>query len=143
MSSRIYVVDTNVLAAGLITLNPGSPTTRILDAMLNGTIFFLVSTELLQEYRSVLLRPGLTRLHGLTRQEIDQILTEITANAVWRDPQPDKANPSPDPQDAHLWALLASDPKAVLITGDKLLIDNPGPQSSVITPAAWVEYSQH
>jgi len=139
MTGHIFVIDTNVLAAGLITAAPAGPTARVLDAMLNGTLFYLLSTELLREYRSVLLRPKLTRYHGLSEKEIEEILTEITANGIWRDPMPDQAHFAPDPYDAHIWALLASEPGAVLITGDHLLVKNPRPKSSVITPATWLD----
>ena len=140
MSGRIFIIDTNVLVAGLITAESNSPTSRVLDAMLSGSLFYLLSAELLREYRNVLLRPRLSRLHGLNELEIEQLLTEITANTIWREPPPDTNHKSPDPQDAHLWALLASEPTAILSTGDRLLIEKPRPQSSVISPATWAEH---
>ncbi len=143
MSGRIFIIDTNVLAAALITAESNSPTARVLDSMLSGGLFYLLSAELLREYRSVLLRPKLSRLHGLSEAEIDRLLTEITANAIWREPPPDPDQSSPDPRDAHLWSLLATEPTAVLITGDRLLIEKPRPHSSVISPATWAEHFQH
>ena len=140
MSTRIFIIDTNVLVAGLITAERNSPTASVLDAMLTGGLFYLLSEELLREYRDVLFRPKISRLHGLNEAEIEQILTEITANAIWREPPPDPDHISPDPQDAHLWELLASEPTAVLVTGDRLLIENPRPQSSIISPATWAEH---
>ena len=137
MSERIFIIDTNVLIAGLITAEPESPTCKVLDAMLSGTLVFLLSNELLREYREVLGRPKLFRRHGLTESEIDLFLTEITANAVWREPVADTHHESPDPNDVHLWALLSSQPNAILITGDRLLIEQPKPYSSVISPATW------
>lgn len=89
MSTRIFIIDTNVVAAGLITSESNSSTTRVLDAMLNGSLFYLLSADLLREYRNVLLRPRIARLHGFNEPEIDQILTEITANAIWREPPSD------------------------------------------------------
>ncbi|MCF7668573.1 MAG: putative toxin-antitoxin system toxin component, PIN family [Verrucomicrobia bacterium] len=139
MNTRIFVIDTNVVVSGLITNKPTSPTARVLDAMLEGNLIYLLSVELLSEYRSVLLRARLARLHGLHESEIDHLLTEITANAIWREQQPNPYYTSPDAQDNHLWALLASEPTAVLITGDQLLIKNPMPQISVISPATWAE----
>ena len=142
MSTRTFIIDTNVLVGGLITAERNSPTVRVLDAMLTGNLFYLLSAELLREYRDVLLRPKLSRLHGLNELEIEQLLTEITANAVWREPPSDTNHTSPDPKDAHLWSLLASEPTAVLVTGDRLLIENPRPQSSIISPATWAEHFQ-
>ena len=140
MSDSLFIIDTNVLAAGLITSEADSPTAKIVDAMLDGSLFYLLSPELLQEYRSVLQRPKLSRRHGLSESEINQLLTEITANAIWRESLPDSVHLSPDPGDAHLWALLGSEPSAVLITGDRLLIEQPMPHRSVITPATWLNH---
>jgi putative PIN family toxin of toxin-antitoxin system len=139
MNTTIFIIDTNVLVAGLITSQPNSPTAQILDAMLGGSIFFLLSADLLREYRGVLLRPRLTRAHRLNKEEVDHILSEIAANAIWREPQTDRSNHLPDPHDAHLGVLLAEDPKAILITGDQLLIKNTGSRFSVISPSTWAE----
>ncbi|MDZ7664161.1 MAG: hypothetical protein U5K27_02330 [Desulfotignum sp.] len=57
--------------------------------MINGRLAFLLSPDLLDEYRQILLRPKLVRLHGLMEPDIEQILMEITANAIWRDPPAD------------------------------------------------------
>lgn len=134
---RMFIVDTNVVVAGLITMQAGSPTAQILDAMLDGQLIYLLSPDLLREYRAVVLRPKLTHIHGLNETEIDALLTDITANALWRDPPADPLHQTPDPQDRHLWALLACEPSAVLVTGDRLLQANPRPGSSVISPARW------
>lgn len=140
MSTPVFIVDTNVVVAGLLTNQPQSPTVRLLDAMLSGRLLFLLSPALLSEYRQVLLRPRLVRMHGLSETEIDQFLTEITANAIWREPSGDTQHDSPDPNDQHLWALLGSEHNAVLITGDRLLIEHPRPLSSVISPATWAQH---
>lgn len=132
---RLFIIDTNVLVAGLLTRQPDSATATLLDAMLNGNLFFMLSAELLAEYRAVLLRPKIRRLHGLSEPEVDGLLTELAANALVRNPPADTAYPSPDPNDAHLWALLAADPDAVLVTGDKLLLEKPRPGSVILSPA--------
>jgi putative PIN family toxin of toxin-antitoxin system len=139
MSDSIFVVDTNVLVAGLITSERESPTARVVGCMLSGDLFYLLSPELLSEYRDVLLRPRLLALHGLNESEIDRLLSEITANAIWREALTPARDPSPDPHDAHLWNLLASEPSAVLITGDRLLIEKPLHHRSVISLATWAE----
>lgn len=75
--------------------------------------------------------------HGLQADEIDDLLTELTANAIWREPI--TARPAPDPGDDHLWALLAVQPHNLLVTGDRLLLDNPPREGCVISPRACVE----
>ncbi len=140
MIQRVFVVDTNIVVAGLITSAPQSPTALILDAMLKGNMAFLLSPELLSEYRGVLLRPKIVRVHKLSMDEVEQVLVEITANAVWREAAQNMSHSCPDPKDSHLWALLGSEPSAIMITGDQLLVNNPKPGSSVITPAAWLAH---
>lgn len=143
MSSRIFIIDTNVLVAGLITAETDSPTAGVLDAMLNGSLIYLLSPDLLREYRSVLMRPRLMARHRLNKGEIDQILTEITANAIWREPPIDIEHQAPDPGDSHLWALLGSEANTILITGDRLLIEKPRPRNTVISPATWNDLFRH
>lgn len=137
--ARTFIVDTNVLAAGLITANPDSPTAIIVDAMLDGCLLFVLSPDLLREYRTVLLRPKLRSLHGLLEEEVDVFLTEITANAIWFDPPDAAAEKAPDPGDEHLWKLLDIAKTAILITGDRLLCENPPAGRSVISPKSYVE----
>ena len=62
MSPPVFVVDTNVVVAGLITGSSHTPIASVLDPMLSGTAVFLLSPALLDEYRSLLLRPKLAWL---------------------------------------------------------------------------------
>jgi putative toxin-antitoxin system toxin component, PIN family len=136
MSPPVFVIDTNVVVAGLVTGSSRSPVALILDAMLSGALVFLLSPALLHEYRSVLLRPKLATLHGLEESQIDHLLVELTANAIWREPK--AGSPAPDRGDDHLWALLSAYPESILVTGDRLLLKNPPPRSSVILPGTWL-----
>ncbi len=135
MIPRLLIIDTNVLIAGILSNNIDSPTARIVDAMLEGRIMHLLSPALLQEYRDVLLRPELCKLHGLSKDEVDQILSEITANAIWREPV--EYHGARDPGDDYLWSLLQST-DAVLVTGDQLLLDNAPRVASTILPKTCV-----
>jgi len=135
MIPRLLIIDTNVLVAGILSNNIDSPTARIVNAMLDGRIMHLLSPALLQEYREVLLRPKLRKLHGLSKAEVDQILSEITANAIWREPA--ESHSAPDPGDDHLWSLLQST-DAILVTGDQLLLNNPPRAASTILPKTCV-----
>ena len=126
----VCVVDTNVVVAGLITANTDSPTVRILDSLLEGNILYLMSAALLSEYASVLRRSKIASLHQLSDEHIDMLLTELVANAIWREP---------DPGDNHLWSLLASHAGSILVTGDQLLLKNPPSSYSVISPRSFAE----
>lgn len=137
MTPSVFVVDTNVLVAGLITDSPDSPVALILDAMMDGTVIYLLSPSLLEEYRTVLLRPRLQELHGLSEEAIDVLLVQLVANALWQEPE--LAAAAPDQGDDHIWALLESRTGSILITGDRLLLENPPVWSSVITPRTYVD----
>ena len=131
------VVDTNVVVSGLLTRDDRAPTARILDGMLRGAFQFLLSTDLLAEYRAVLLRPAISARHGLNELEVDAVLTTVATNAAVREPAAGSP-PGPDPGDEHLWALLATDSRAVLVTGERLLLRKPPPGASGTSPADFV-----
>jgi len=133
---RAYVIDTNVVVAGLLTGDASSPTARVLDGMVDAGFSFLLSTALLAEYREVLLRPRIRSRHGLETNEIDSLLTEVVANAIIREPGP-SIEEAPSRQDQHLWDLLGAEPGTVLITGDQRLLDNPPRAASVVSPASF------
>ena len=113
-----FVVDTNVVVAGLLTADPAAPTALLLDAMLAGRLPFVLSLELLAEYRRVLLRPRIAARHGLSPEEIDEILIDLAANGRILEPAP-LASPTFPRGDAHLESLLAAAPAARLVTGDE------------------------
>ena len=88
------------------------------------------------EYRTVLVRPNLRKLHGLTLAEVDAILTDLAQHAIVLTPV--KASSAPDPGGQLLWELLAARADLLLITGDKLLLRDAGMQGRVISPQAFV-----
>lgn len=133
------VVDTNVVVAGLISRPGESPVCQIVDGMLVGTFPFLLSTDLVDEYRRVLLRPALQKLHGLSDEQIDVIMTEMAANALVREPRPNADLEAPDRGDDHLWHLLATTPGATLVTGDKALIAAPPEFAVVVSPREFAD----
>lgn len=115
------IIDTSVVVAGLLTAAPRAPTARILDGMLWARFPFLLSVDLLAEYRRVLLRPRISERHGLSEAEIDVILLRIAENAMVSDPGRSTSVP-PDPGDQLLWDIMAAHPGSVLVTGDKALL---------------------
>ena len=108
----------------------------ILDSMLAGRLLYLMSAELLTEYSSVLRRPRIARTHGLADEQLDRLLTELVANAMWREASGTVT--APDRGDDHLWALLTENPQALLVTGDRLLLNNPPVECRVISPRTFV-----
>ena len=136
---RPFVIDTNVVVAGLITRANDSPVRRLLDGLLAGTIPFVLSQDLLAEYRRVLLRPAIRKRHGLTTAQVDVVLGGIVMNARIRDPSGGRGPGAPDRGDDHLWQLLHAVPDATLVTGDRRLVEQPPDFASVISPRAAME----
>lgn len=136
MSRQVVIIDTNVVVAGLLTGNDASPFARILDGMLAATFPFVVSEALLAEYRTVLVRPGLRKVHGLTVAEVETLLTDIAQHAIVLVPV--AAAPAPDLGDQLLWNLLAARADLFLVTGDKQLLQDAGMQGRVILPREFV-----
>ncbi len=62
MTLPVAVIDTNVVVSDLLTGEPVPPTAVLLDGMLRGRFTYLLSLELLAEYREVLLRPRIRRI---------------------------------------------------------------------------------
>jgi len=129
----VAVVDTNVIVSGLIGTERASPTTVILDAMLRGRFTYLLSLDLLAEYREVLLRSAIRRHHGLTDAEVEVVLTELALNGTLHEPGP-TAKVLPDADDRHLWALLEDAAAAVLVTGDDALRRRAPEPTRVLSP---------
>ena len=139
MGWQAVIVDTNVVVAGLITRNDTSPVARVLDGMLGAAFPFVLSEALLAEYRAVLVRPVLRKLHGLTVAEVEEILTDLAQHAIVLAPMPTPPAPlAPDPGDQLLWELLAAKADLALVTGDKLLLKDAGMRGRVISPHAFI-----
>jgi len=138
VTRRAAIIDTNVVVAGLITSDGEAPTARVLDGMVGGRFPFVLSVALLAEYRGVLLRDRIRETHGLDNDEIDAILTTIASNAIVREPTI-KAGSAPDAGDQHLWDLLASTPDAILVTGDRALIEGAPDGARIVSPREFVD----
>lgn len=137
MSPSFWVVDTNVVVSAVITADAASPPAVVLERMLNAEFNFVLSLDLLSEYRRVLLRPRIKKLHRLTESEIDILLEALATNGVIVDTT-GRNEQAPEPGDNHLWRLLAARPGLNLITGDALLIENPPPKCRVLRPREFV-----
>lgn len=137
MSRRAVIVDTKVVVAGLLIGDAASPVARILDGMLAAAFPFVVSEALLAEYRAVLVRPALRKLHGLTVAEVETLLTDIAQHAVVL--APGRGAPAPDPGDQLLWDLLAAKDELLLVTGDKALQRDAAMAARVLSPLAFVQ----
>lgn len=129
------IIDSNVLVAGLLTSQADAPTALVLDGMLAASVPFVVSSALLAEYRDVLGRAKLRKLHGLSLDEIEALLVELAQHAIVL--QPIAAPAAPDPGDQHLWELLAARSDLILVTGDKRFVES-DMQLHVLTPGQFL-----
>lgn len=140
-----FIVDTNVVIAGLITSQTASPVAQVLDRMLSASLPFVLSPALLAEYRSMMLRPKIAARHGLLADEVDTILTDSARHAVMLQPgQPAPHHEkAPDPGDQMLWDVLALRPDLVLVTGDLRLLTSEAMAPRVIAPAVLIGRLTH
>ena len=75
---------------------------------------------------------------------MDVILVDIARHAIVLTPVVTPATPvAPDQGDQFLWDLLASRADLVLVTGDKLLLQDEAMQQRVILPQAFVTQWRH
>ena len=137
MSRPAVIVDTNVVVAGLLTGDASSPVARILDGMLAAAFPFVLSEALLAEYRAVLVRPALRKLHGLSVTDVETLLTDIAQHAIVL--APGVGSPAPDPGDQLLWDLLAARADLLLVTGDRALQVDAAMGARVLSPRAFAE----
>jgi putative PIN family toxin of toxin-antitoxin system len=133
------VVDTNVLISPRTSRD--SPRDAIIRGMLRGSFPFLLSSELIAEYREVLRRPEIVKRHGRSEEQLTALLADILANAAFREPPPAAIEP-PDASDAHLFALAASVEDAILVTGDRALLDAPRLPFRVMSPRKFVAFTR-
>ena len=110
---------------------------QILDGMLNAEFAYLISKEPIMEYTAVLHRPSIVSLHQLTTAESGTILSDIVMNSICRVPM--TVEEAPDPNDNHLWRLLSSEPKRILVTGDRVLQNNSSLTHPVISPKGFID----
>jgi predicted nucleic acid-binding protein len=137
----VVIVDTNIIVAGLISADPQSPVARVLEGMLTAAFPYALSEALLGEYRTVLMRPAIRKLHALSTQEVEQLLFDLALHAIVLRPQQTSSGRSaaPDAGDQFLWDLLATRPDLVLISGDKRLRGDETMRGRVRSARALVE----
>jgi putative PIN family toxin of toxin-antitoxin system len=136
MPTLHVVIDTNVLLSGIAY--PASLPGKILAAWRHGSIEVLLSSYILEELRRVL--PRLQHRHGLTHNEIDDLIDILSIQAEVIEPlsgeQPQLRDIHDQPVLGTLLAALASSKADYLITGDKDLLALDG-QYPIVSPATF------
>lgn len=115
------VIDTNVLISGLIS--PDGPPSRIVNLWITGKVKVYVSSEIIEEYMSVLLRPKFSRL-GSPQERYDLItqLMELD-NTIIVYPEFELNVIAEDPDDNKFLACAVEANAEVLISGDEHLLN--------------------
>jgi putative PIN family toxin of toxin-antitoxin system len=116
------VLDTNVLLSGIAF--PGSVPGKIMSAWRMGSLEVVLSDFILEELHRVL--PRLSHRHGLTSQEIEDLLDILAVQAEILEPHSPDEQLLRDTNDlpvlGTLLAAIHSDSANCLITGDKDLL---------------------
>jgi uncharacterized protein len=123
MSQTIKIVlDTNVLLSGIAF--PSGVPGKIVAAWRNGSIDVFLSQFILQELRRVL--PRLSHRHGLTDDEIDDLLDLLSILAETIEPADPDDSKLRDANDLPVLGTLVAGMKGhsvnYLVTGDKDLL---------------------
>ena len=132
------VIDTNIVVAGLISASKDSPVVIITEGMMSGRFPFLLSMNLIDEYRRALNYPKVARLHALSGSEIESILIGIIRQGIVRDPQSGEYAIA-DQKDWFLFDLLRAVDGTVLVTGDQLLHREAPGSASTLSPAKFCQ----
>ena len=141
--TRFVVIDTNVVVSGTLRGDEATPPKQIVQAMIGGHLRFLLSNELLREYRRVLLRPLIAQRHGLAEAQVDALLLDIVLGATMRElvtvsEGADRIGTAAGPVpagDIHIAELLRTMSGSVLVTGDRRLAEVVGPWCETFSPA--------
>jgi putative PIN family toxin of toxin-antitoxin system len=140
MPTLRVVLDTNVLLSGIAY--PASVPGKILGAWRHGSLDVLLSAFILAELRRVM--PRLTHRHGLSAQEMDDLVDVFSLMAEQVEPLPDQDEQLRDANDQPVLATLRAAQRVggvdYLITGDKDLLALAA-SYPIITPAGF--WNQH
>jgi uncharacterized protein len=127
-----------VLIAALLS-RAGAPA-QILLSWIEGGFEFVVSPNLLNELKAVLLRPKFRKY--VTVDEVRSYLALLEHGAsVVIDPEP-RPRLAPDPGDDYLIALARAAAAHFLVSGDAHLTGLRGSQPSIVTPRAFLSALQ-
>lgn len=115
------VLDTNVVVSRFLS-NKGAPA-RIFGLLDDELVQLLVSDAILDEYRRALTYPRVSQLHGLTRDEIDQIVADLRDQAILVSPQQRLAVVVDDPDDDKFIECGVAGSAVAIISGNKHLLN--------------------
>lgn len=128
------VLDTSVFVSALISR--GGPPDRLLRAWRRNRIEVVASERLLQELERVLARPKFADY--ITPAETAELVARVRRRATMLDDPAEITVHTRDPDDDYLVAL-AGRAQAILVTGDRDLLDAPLTEIIVLSPRQLVD----
>lgn len=124
------VIDTNVFVSSFITKNSESPTKKVVQMVLNGTIILLYDEDILAEYNEVLKR---SRFH-ISAADVEYILSAIRTFGI-----PTSRTPfleaMLDESDRVFYEITLSVDNSFLVTGN---LKHYPKKPQVVTPAEFL-----
>lgn len=123
------VLDTSVFVSAVISR--GGPPDVLLRAWRRNRIEVIASARLLEELERVLARPKFAAY--ITPSEATEFVARVRRRATILDDPAETSARTRDPDDDYLVAL-ASHAQAILVTGDRDLLDATLPDITVVSP---------
>ena len=114
------VADTNVVVSRYIA--PGGSPVRILDRWQQGGFELLVSEPILEEYRRVLRYDRLRARHGLSDDEIEEVIDDLREFAIMTTPGERIEAVKDDPDDDKFLECGAAGGAEIVVSGDQHLL---------------------
>jgi len=130
------IVDANIVFSGLGGSEQSFPS-KVMQNVFTSESEPLFSEDLLREYARLLARPKAQVRHGFTGTQLLEFVQQL--RSIGTVIEPDAGPPCPDPNDQHLWDLLATEPAALLVTGDGPLLRSNHFPGRVLSPRQFVE----
>jgi len=115
------VLDTNVVASAVIS--PGGPPARLLELWRQEVFDVLVSEPILTEYRRVLRYDRIRPRHGLSDQEIDEVIDDFRRFGDLVHVTASITAITADPDDDMFIECAASSEADYIISGDSHLLE--------------------
>ena len=131
------VLDTNVLVGRF--LSSRGPPARIFDLCEKETFQLLVSPPTLEEYRRALLYPSVAKRHGLSEDEVDELLKAMARLCFLVNPTSPIHVLSRDPADDKFIECAVFGEAEFIVSGDAHLLDlGRYQQIEILAPAAFL-----
>ena len=114
MKKVFAVIDTNVLVSALLTKNPDSAPSQVLQHIAEKNVVPLYNAEILSEYSEVLRR----RKFSFPKEAVQIVMSAIEEYGIESDRTEIKGVEFPDPKDVVFYEVAMSQDGSFLVTGN-------------------------